>query len=153
MLKFEDTPQVVRGDFHLQIFRKGKPIENIDDHNLVVYSGRERLAQLLSGNSTHAVTHVGVGSGAADELDTDTELMDQQLFPLTSRTVEGRDARFDFLIGENEANGLAIREFGLFCADGTMFSHRVRRRKDTGAASVIEKEDDISIAGYWLIHF
>lgn len=153
MLKFEDWQKSVRGDFHLEVFRHGVPIDHIDDHNLVVYTGRERLAQLLCGESTKGVTQLGVGSGAATELDTDTELTEQQLFQLTGRKSDGRDARFDFEIKENEANGLAIREFGLFCEDGVMFSHRLRRRKDNGLPGVIEKEDDISIKGYWIIHF
>lgn len=149
----EDRQKPVTGDFHIRILRNGKQVSRIDDHNLVVYSGRARLAELLAGKSTSAAAYIGVGSGAADENDTDTELTDQQLFELTGSSVDGRDARFDFVIGADQANGLAIREFGLFCADKTMFSHRVRRRRDTGEASVIDKQEDISIEGYWLIHF
>lgn len=152
MFEFEEK-QGVTGDFHLRVLRNGQPIEQVDDHNLVVYTGRARLAQLLAGKTTNTIAYVGVGSGAATELDADTQLTDQQTFTITGSSVDGRDARFDFLIKESEANGLAIREFGLFCEDGTMFSHRVRRRKDTGTASVIDKQDDISIEGYWIIHF
>ena len=53
--------------------------------------------------------------------------------------------RFNFEIGTNQANGVSIREFGLFFADGTLFSHRVRK-------SVIGKENDIKISGYWDIY-
>lgn len=101
----------------------------------------------------NTIAYVGVGSSGGAEKDTGTELTDQQLFPITKTSVDGRDARFDFVIGTDDANGIPIREFGLFCEDGTMFSHRIRRRKDTGAASVIDKQDDISIEGYWIIHF
>ncbi|MBQ9528190.1 MAG: hypothetical protein IJR68_11315, partial [Fretibacterium sp.] len=91
-------------------------------------------------------TQIGVGSGRETEDGGDTVLENQQLFPLSSSSVDGRDARFDFVIGENDANGLAIREFGLFCSDNTMFTHRVRH-------GVIEKENDIELHGYWILHF
>ena len=87
------------------------------------------------------------------EDEADTELAEQQLFELTETSVDGRDAKFEFVIGEDEANGLDIREFGLFCADGTMFSHRVRRNEETGKVSVIGKDVDIELRGYWILHF
>lgn len=143
---FRDSTKPCRGDFHLAVYKDGEIIDRIDDHNLVVDAGRIRLAELAAGKSSACITKIGVGSGSTAEAADDTELEGQQLFPLTSATVDGRDARFDFLIDNSQANGLKIHEFGLFCADGTMFSHRVR----TG---LIEKEDDIQIKGYWILHF
>lgn len=143
---FQDSTKPCRGDFHLAVYKGGEIIDRVDDHNLVVDAGRIRLAELAAGKSGSCITKIGVGSGSATEAADDTELEGQQLFPLTSATVDGRDARFDFLIDNSQANGLKIHEFGLFCADGTMFSHRVR----TG---LIEKEDDIQIKGYWILHF
>lgn len=143
---FQDSTKPCRGDFHLAVYKDGKIISRINDHNLVVDAGRIRLAELAAGKSSACITKIGVGSGSTAEAADDTELEGQQLFPLTSATVDGRDARFDFLIDNSQANGLKIHEFGLFCADGTMFSHRVR----TG---LIEKEDDIQIKGYWILHF
>ena len=143
---FQDSTKPCRGDFHLAVYKDGKIIDRIDDHNLVVDAGRIRLAELAAGKSGSCITKIGVGSGSTAEAADDTELEGQQLFPLTSATVDGRDAGFDFLIDNSQANGLKIHEFGLFCADGTMFSHRVR----TG---LIEKEDDIQIKGYWILHF
>lgn len=143
---FQDSTKPCRGDFHLAVYKDGEIIDHIDDHNLVVDAGRIRLAELAAGKSSACITKIGVGSGSTAEAADDTELEGQQLFPLTSATVDGRDARFDFLIDNSQANGLKIHEFGLFCADGTMFSHRVR----TG---LIEKEDDIQIKGYWILHF
>ena len=143
---FQDSTKPCRGDFHLAVYKDGKIIDRIDDHNLVVDAGRIRLAELAAGKSSACITKIGVGSGSTAEAADDTELEGQQLFPLASASVDGRDARFDFLIDNTQANGLKIHEFGLFCADGTMFSHRVR----TG---LIEKEDDIQIKGYWILHF
>lgn len=145
MLAFHDM-HACSGEFHIEVRRRGKVVDEFGDHNLVVDSGRTRLAELAAGKSDRYITQIGVGSGHEAEDGGDTILENQQLFPLSSSSVDGRDARFDFVIGENDANGLAIREFGLFCSDNTMFTHRVRH-------GVIEKENDIELHGYWILHF
>lgn len=142
----EDKTKACKGEFHLSILKDGKEIGRVDDHNLVVEAGRVRLANLAAGLSSAYITQIGVGEGSAMELDTDTSLTNQALFPLNKASVTDRDARFDFSIDNTQANGLKIHEFGLFCADGTMFSHRVRK-------GVIEKAEDIQIRGYWILHF
>lgn len=146
MVSLEDWPRPCKGEFHLSIYRNGALEKEIDDHNLVVDSGRVRLAELAAGKSTAYITQIGIGSGSTPEAAEDTQLAEQQLYPLTDASVDGRDARFDFLIDNSQANGLAIHEFGLFCSDGVMFSHRVRD-------GVIEKAADIQIKGYWILHF
>lgn len=151
-LAFEDV-QSCKGEFYIEVRKRGKVIDEFADHNLVVDAGRCRLADLAAGKSTVAITQIGLGSGSELEDETDTELTEQQLFPLSNITVDGRDAKFEFIIAESEANGLSIREFGLFCADNTMFSHRVRRDESSGKIGVIDKMSDIEIRGYWIIHF
>ena len=154
---FEDIPESVRGEFALRVFRNGIPVMEAADHNLVVNAGRVRLAQLAAGKSGAHIAYIGVGSGTAKEQDGDTSLENQQIFPIKTASVIGRDARFDFEIGETQANGLSIREFGLFCTDKTMFSHRVRVRVDEETKEervlTIDKDRDIKIVGYWILHF
>ncbi|MBR1728036.1 MAG: hypothetical protein IJ728_00700 [Selenomonadaceae bacterium] len=156
MLIFEDDTKKITGEFHLAIYKASKLINEYNDHNLVVNDGRRRLAQLAAGLSNSAIKYLGVGSGSDEESPTDFCLQEQVLIPLTTATVNDRDARFDFIVDRQHANNLTIREFGLFCADGTMFSHRVRFKElSDGARKVlqIDKEDDIVINGYWIIHF
>lgn len=154
---FHDTPGECRGEIALKIFRKGRLEKEYADHNLVVNSGRERLAQLAAGKSGAHIAYIGAGSGTTKEAPGDTSLTGQQLFAIKSATVTGRDARFDFEIGETQANGLSIREFGLFCTDKTMFSHRVRIFVDEETHEervlTIDKDSDIKIVGYWVLHF
>lgn len=145
-MAFVDTAKPCKGEFHVDVYKDGKKVETFADHNLVVETGRVRLAELAAGISADYITQIGVGEGAETEADTDTALTNQALFPLDKAGVTGRDARFDFSIDNTQANGLKIHEFGLFCADGTMFSHRVRK-------GVIEKAEDIQIRGYWILHF
>ena len=146
LMGLQDTTKPCKGEFHIDVYRNGARVEMFGDHNLVVEAGRIRLAELAAGTSADYITQIGVGEGAETEKDTDTALTNQMLFPLDKASVTGRDARFDFSIDNTQANGLKIHEFGLFCKDGTMFSHRVRK-------GIIEKEDDIQIRGYWILHF
>lgn len=147
---FKDAIQPVTGDIHLEVIRDKKIIDKFDDHNLVVDVGRKRLAALAAGKvgsySESYISHIGLGSGSTAETVNDTELENQQLFPLTSIEVDGRDVKCNFFIANDEAVGLSIHELGLFCADGTMFSHRVRQ-------GIIEKYEDIEVRGYWILHF
>lgn len=146
MESFVDMAKPCKGEFHIDVFKDGRCVDSYGDHNLVVESGRIRLAELAAGKSSAYITQIGIGEGSTTEKDTDTALENQMLFPLNDASVTDRDARFDFSIDNTQGNGLKIHEFGLFCADGTMFSHRVRK-------GVIEKENDITIKGYWILHF
>ena len=156
-MRFEDSTKNVTGEIHLEVYQKNKLVKKIDEHNLVVDAGRRRLAELVAGKvgsySESYITHIGLGSGSEIEKVGDTELENQQLFPLTSVELNGRDVKCNFFIADNEANGLSIRELGLFCSDGTMFSHRVRRDESTGEVGVIEKFSDIELKGFWILHF
>ena len=149
-MKLEDVSHAVTGEIHLEVRRDNKTIAEFNDHNLVVDAGRKRLAALAAGKVGNYVesyiSHIGLGSGSNEETINDTSLENQQLFPLTSIEVDGRDVKCNFFIADSEAIGLSIRELGLFCADGTMFSHRVRQ-------GVIQKYEDIELKGFWILHF
>ena len=145
-VKEQDTLGALRGAVHLAIYKNGRLISEETDRNLIVTTGREKLARLIGGGYNGRITNVGVGTGSAPTSDTDTNLTDAVLLPVQSVEYAGAKVRFNFIIGNGDANGLNIRELGLFFADGTMFSRRVRK-------SIIGKESDISITGYWEIYF
>lgn len=145
-MRFVELPPEFSGLICFDVKKRGKIIEHYEDHNLIVTLGRQRMAELLAGISSATVTQIGVGTGGTAATVDDTGLTDAVLIPITSATAEGKVARFNFVIDQATANGLKIKEFGLFCSDGAMFSHRTR----TG---VIEKADDIEIDGYWEIRF
>jgi hypothetical protein len=56
--------------------------------------------------------------------------------------------QFDWGLTVYDANGKAIREFGLITEDGTLFSRRTREN-----GKPINKESDISMMGQWTIIF
>jgi hypothetical protein len=55
-------------------------------------------------------------------------------------------ARFNWLVAANEANGMAVMEFGLICADGTLFARYVRKEP-------LNKDSDFLLEGDWTIEF
>lgn len=145
-LGFADTMQEMRGAVHLEVYKAGKLILVDDDHNLIVAAGRAKLARMLGGGYTGHITQVGVGTGSAAAASGDTGLTNTVKVNVSSVEYANNKVKFNFVIGNNVANGLAIREVGLFFGDGTLFSRRVRK-------STIGKEDDIQITGYWEIYF
>ena len=140
-----DREQTMRGNVHLDVWKNGEIIETDEDHNLIVKAGRNKLARLLGGDYGGHITKVGVGTGSAAAADSDTDLTNKVLLDIDSTSYDSEKVTFNFTIGTGQANGLLIRELGLFFADGTIFSRRVRK-------SIIGKEDDIKITGYWEIY-
>ena len=145
-MKITENASGFNGRIHYVVRKKGKVIEDYDNHNLIVTSGRQRMAELLTGLSTSHITHVGVGTGTAAAEISDIGLTHPVLVPVTNTVAENKVARFSFMFDTATANGMKITEFGLFAGDGTMFSHRVRNGS-------IDKENDVEIEGYWEIRF
>lgn len=135
----------MRGSVELKIYRNGVLEEIEREHNLIVTAGRSKLAKLLGGGYAGGINRVGVGTGSTPAADTDTGLTSPVYIPVKSVEYSTAKVRFNFVIGTSDANGVNIRELGLFFADNTMFSRRVRK-------SVIGKEADLHITGYWEIY-
>ena len=148
-----------KGKLYLCIEREGKEEFKAID-NLIVTGGRNALASLLGGSgSGKNVTTVAVGEGGDVPIASDTGLTNSASVQISSvkigTNLEAEDGRtfsdprtvqFHFLIGKSVGNGLSIREYGLFCSDGTLFSRIVR-----DAAFI--KTDIDSIRGFWQIQF
>lgn len=146
-MKFTDTLTNYSGRLNLKIYKNGKLIDEDKGHNLIVTTGKEMLAGLLGGSKTGKyITSIGVGTSATDPNTADTSITNAYMVPVSSVEYTGTTVKFNFAIGNSDANGMAIREYGLFFSDGSIMSRRVRQ-------SVIGKEADISITGYWEITF
>ena len=144
-IKMADAANTLRGSVHLEVYKNGVLVDQDTDHNLIVSAGRTKLARLLGGEYTGHITKIGVGTGSAAAVDADTGLTSPVMIPISSTEYDAAKVKFNFEIGTGTANGVLIKEFGLFFADGTIFSRRVRK-------SIIGKEDDIKITGYWEIY-
>ncbi len=137
----------LRGAFALRAWRAGVLVQCVDEPNMIVNAAKDQLARLVGGAGTNRqVTHIGFGSGAAAASPDNTGLTGAFWKPVTSVSYPAMgQVAFGWSLSTAEANGINITEFGLRCADGTLFARKVR--------AAIVKADDLSLAGVWTILF
>ena len=143
---FERPP---RGDFYLEVRRNGELIEVFEEQNLIVIGSQPTHAKLLGGDVTgQSVTQIGFGTGAVAPVFGNTSLavgafvkaVDGHTYPVSNQV------QFAFSLGTDEANGIAISEFGLLTANGTLYARKTR-------SAPINKLSDLTFAGTWTIVF
>lgn len=129
----------------------GNVVMEYEDHNMIVNAAKTAMAALISDPAAHekkVITSFGVGTGMNAASATDTALTNPYI-----KGIVGYDypegtfdrVRFHWTLEYSEANHKPITEFGLFCADGTLFAHKVR--------DVISKDDTLAFEGTWTIIF
>ena len=138
----------MKGIFELNVFKDGKLIEKIREENLIVNGARLQLAHLVGGDGTgRTVTKIAFGTNGTDADPADAVIANQW-----SKAVGGHSypdtnkVQFDWELYVTENNGMAIMEFGLLTADGTLFARKTR-------TNPIHKASDISMEGHWTIVF
>lgn len=147
--ELKDNLRKVKGIFYLEILdENGNIIEKYEDRNLIVNGGRSAIMQLIGGGGTGTkeVTNIGFGTDGANPIITDTALTNPFSKAVDSVTYPANDSvQFNFSLAAGENNGVTIREFALICADGSLFSRKIR--------AAIEKTAAISLNGTWTITF
>lgn len=145
-MNFTDD-QPMRGIFLVEVRRNGVLIEVVEETNLIVSGAKNQLARLVGGNGTNRhINRIGFGTGTAAAAPTNTALTAAYVKNVTSVEYPATgQVRFHWTLSTAEANGMSITEFGLICADGTLFSRKVR--------APIQKESDLSLSGAWTIIF
>lgn len=134
----------VKGIFKMTVRKNGKVIEEYEDHNLIVNGARNQAARMFAGNVTdRPIKSIAFGTKGTAPVVTDTAITGAY-----TKDVEGfsfpdmGQIQTNWELGTNENNGMAIMEFGLLSADGTLLCRKVRENP-------IHKEADISIEGHW----
>ena len=144
-----DHPNAFRGYFFMRIIdRCGKVIGTYYDDNMIVNGARVAMSRLVSEGESSAkiITKFGVGLNSTPAAPTDASLTDGYVNNLVGHEFpENGTVRFLWSLGYNEANNMNISEFGLICADDTLFSRKVR--------SPIFKAPDLAFEGEWSIIF
>jgi hypothetical protein len=142
----EQTP--LKGTLRYTVFKNGVPVEQFEDSNLIVNGARLQMARLIAGDvAQRSINRISVGTSG----DTPT-VADTTITGAFTKAVDGfsypanGQVQINWKLLVSEANGKAIREFGLLTANGTLFARRVR-------ATPLYKESDISIEGEWIIIF
>jgi hypothetical protein len=106
------------------------------------------MANLIGGTvANNSITTIGYGTNGTAPAGGNTNLTTPFTKPVDSVTFPAAgQVQFNFSLLTTEDNGVAIAEFGLFTAAGTLFSRLVR-------ASPLNKASDISLSGSWVITF
>lgn len=140
------------GRLFLEIFERGKLIETFDEQNLIVIGSQQVHAKLLGGAVTNqSVTQIGYGTNGTAPVFGNTaltspytKLLDSVTYPNTNQV------QFNFSLGvggtDTGAYGLAISEFGLLTASGTLYARKTR-------TAPLNFNSDISFQGSWTISF
>jgi len=144
----------------------GNVIYAFDDNNMIMTATKETLAHLVGGDTVgKSVTHVVLGNDSttpSPDNDSIGGILTEDLVPgqnLTSggvvcaylKAVEDHEypqpgrITFNWVLGNGEANGLVINEYGLVCSDLTMFARKTR--------GTVTKDSGMHIAGKWTIIF
>lgn len=147
----QDNVTPCRGEFTMRVVDKcGNTVSEYSDRNMIVNLSKVAMALLVSELSPEAqgkvITTFGVGTGEAQAAPDDTSLTNAYTNAVLSHDFPspGR-VRFTWSLDYGEANGRDISEFGLFCADGSMFAHKVR--------GAVHKDSDLAFEGTWTIIF
>lgn len=103
---------------------------------MIVKSGRTLVRELIRGDTTTGITHMGFGTGTTGQTDNDTALGTELLecntgtrYPISAHpdnelgAGEWENATFEYRLNSLELSGRTITEVGLFTASasGTMF--------------------------------
>jgi hypothetical protein len=146
-MNLQENLPLPQGRLTVQVFRRGHLVDQWSDENLIVSGARAALAQLIGGDGAgKTVAQIGFGTSGDGPSPDDAALTGAYVKNLSGRTYPAPgQVEFSWSLATSEANGKAIREFGLVCSDGSLLSRKVR--------GAIEKESDISLSGTWTITF
>jgi hypothetical protein len=138
----------MRGVFSMRIYRQGRLIERYRDKNLIVDGAREITTQLVSGNGNgRTITQIAFGTNGSTPQGSDTTITNAYTKDIGSISYPAfNEVEFHWNLLTTEANGLDIFEFGLICADGTLYARKVRDR-------AFPKNSDFALEGEWIIIF
>lgn len=148
----KDFPRAPTGHFHLEAFERGRLIEIVDEHNLIVVGSQSIHAHLLGGAVTNqSVTQIGYGTNGTAPVFGNTALTGQYAKALDSVAYPNTNqVQFNFSLGvggtDTGAYGLAISEFGLLTPVGTLYARKTR-------SAPLNFNSDISFTGAWTISF
>ena len=136
------------GVFHCKAFNiAGDLLWEITEKNLIVNGGRDAVVKLVGGSGTDKnIDRISFGDNGSSPLITDTAITNPYNKAVAAITYPSTETvQFDFTLELAENNGVTIREFGLLCVDGTLFSRKIR--------AAIAKTSSIRLEGFWALNF
>jgi hypothetical protein len=156
---FIENGRTLRGELRYKAYKhengEKKLVEEFASGNMILDAARNQMTKLLAGEfDGRNITRIGFGTGAEEAASADVMLTEPFVKELEGYefTDDGK-VYFNWSLEIGDANGKAISEFGLYCGDGTLFARRRRENKDGEYTGPLNKEEDISLEGVWVIYF
>ncbi len=148
LARMHDAVRLPTGTLEWRAWRRGVLIEHVIEHNLVVDTSKTCQSRLIGGDVTNkSVTQVGFGTNGTAPVAGNTALTGAYVKALDSHSYPSASSvAFALSLGTGEANGIAILEFGLLAADGTLFARKTR-------STALNKDSDITLSATWTIQF
>lgn len=112
--------------------------------NLITSNGYLSLLQGLSGTANKNILKVQAGTNSTSTSTSDSAITNPLDLTIANFAISSSKLVISFNFGELEGNGQSWSEFGLICADGTLFSRKV--------VPTFTKIQDLSIEGIWTIN-
>jgi hypothetical protein len=139
---------VFHGAFRIRVWKNGVLAEESGDRNMIVDGARFEMARLAAGDAEDRhIAYIALGTNGTPPDPGDTEITEPFVKAVESAGYPAPgQVRFKWRVAENEANGMAVREFGLLCADGTLYARYVRKEP-------LNKDSDFLLEGDWTIEF
>lgn len=148
-IEVQERHNPMRGEFSLVgKDKEGNVLFNYSDNNLIVNNAKVALASLVSnaGAESKIITQIGFGVSGTTPSPNDVTLTSSYKKNIIVYSYpEPGKVKFTWRLDYGEANGKAISEFGLLCADGSLFARKVR--------GAITKDSDLALEGEWTIIF
>lgn len=118
------------GQLFVDVFKEGNLSFSYKSPNTIVNSGKELICKLLVGNDqpNKVINRYGVGNST---IDTSSDMIDLQGSTLFKGSIYDytfpayNQVKINFQVEASQANGLYVKEFGLFSSDGTLFNRVV----------------------------
>jgi hypothetical protein len=133
----------IGGFLKLTAYSEGEKIWEREEHNLIVSTGYGNLFSLLSGTTGKHISKVQIGTNSTAVSSADTAITNPVDLAITSYTASDSSLIIKFALNGSTGNGTTFNEFGLICADGSLFSRRVW--------AAIPKVAELSLEGVWTI--
>lgn len=144
MMYSADRLSLPRGHFSLVVRQHGLVVMRFEAPNLVVNGAATALAKQLAGLTT--IDRIGIGDDGSAPTVGDTTLTGDYTRQITDIDASTNEVRFNWVIPANEgpSTPMAVREFGLLAADGTLVARRILNNPVTKSDA-----NGIELSGQW----
>lgn len=114
----------LKGRVEICLIRDGKIIEKEIKSNLIVATGRRRVANLIGGTNTTYFNYIAIGTGTNEPSDSDTALQNEVKRLQATVSNNDNEQKFEATFEFGSAESYAITELGLFdsASGGTMLN-------------------------------